>query len=65
MRAFVKNNGVLFKAYRDGMDWRVTRSDNRPERWFSVWQSDVEASLYHAITTASGTVNNQITICKI
>ena len=65
MDAFVRKNGVLFKAYRDGDDWYVTRSD-RPEtkRYFSVWMSDVEASLYRAISDASGASFNEITLTK-
>ena len=65
MKAFVRKNGVLFKAYRDGADWYVTRSD-KPEakRYFSVWSSDVEASLYRAIADASGASFNEITISE-
>ena len=65
MKAFVKNNGILFKAYRDGADWYVTRSD-KPDakRYFSVWASDIEASLYRAISDASGASFNEITLCN-
>jgi hypothetical protein len=61
MNAFVRKNGVLFKAYRDGADWYVTRSD-KPEskRYFSVWAADVEASLYRAIADVSGASFNEI-----
>lgn len=63
MNAFVRKNGVLYKVYRDGADWYVTRSDNPNEkRYFSVWQSDIEGSMYRALSNVSKAAFCEITV---
>jgi hypothetical protein len=51
MKAFIRVDTYLAKAYDQGTDWRVLTSDGK-EYWFSMWQADYKGSLENALLSA-------------
>lgn len=49
MYAFYSDGQVTIKAYTDGSDWQLIDS-NKKERWFSIWQNNVNESLLNAFS---------------
>ena len=62
MNAFARTEHGLFKVYRQGDDWQVIGPAF--ERWFSVWRSDIFASLMRALDAVPG-VNRQVEIMRL
>lgn len=50
MYAFIKTPDGLYKIYNHVTDWQILGPDGF-ERWFSVWNDNVKASLYRAVTS--------------
>ena len=52
MNAFIRTENGLYKVYRHGLDWQIVGPGF--ERWFSVWQHEVLASLVRALDSVPG-----------